>query len=111
MCFYNQKKFGCDCCAWTGFAYKCNKEYRIGETCGLKFVAVTKDNSPTFCRICEKIETKNRRRKQETERLNRWERERSPHTASMEKSRVLISQLDQEIADLFRERDIKRRTL
>ncbi|KAJ5525397.1 hypothetical protein N7494_012047 [Penicillium frequentans] len=74
MCFYNQKRFSCGDWSWTSFAHRCNYEYRTGETCGMKLVNLT-ENEPTKCRICEKIETKFRRRSAEVDRLERWKRE------------------------------------
>ncbi|KAE8405194.1 hypothetical protein BDV37DRAFT_246011 [Aspergillus pseudonomiae] len=63
------------------------------------------------CRLCEKIETKYRRRSAEMERLNRWKREGSTLVASMDRSQKLISELEKEIRQLQRERDDRRKAL
>ncbi|KAJ5785250.1 hypothetical protein N7504_002852 [Penicillium tannophilum] len=110
MCFYNQKRFSCGDWSWTSFAHRCNYEYRTGETCGMKLVNLT-ENEPTKCRICEKIETKFRRRSAEVDRLERWKREGATLIASMDRSKTLIKELDKEICSLQMERDDKRRTL
>ncbi|KAJ5226108.1 hypothetical protein N7468_007333 [Penicillium chermesinum] len=110
MCFYNQKRFACGDFAWTNFAHRCNYEYRTGETCGIRLVNST-DVDANKCRICEKIETKYRRRSAEVERLDRWKREGSTLVASMDRSRKMIWELDQEIVQLQREREDRRNNI
>lgn len=110
MCFYNQKKFPCGCWSWGSFTHRCNYEYRTGETCGIKLVDVT-EYETAQCRICDKIETKYRRRSAEVERLNRWNREGAKLVASMDRSKKLIVQLDREIAQLHEEREGRRNAL
>ncbi|EPS33822.1 hypothetical protein PDE_08784 [Penicillium oxalicum 114-2] len=110
MCFYNQKRFSCGDWSWTSFAHRCNYEYRTGETCGMKLVNVT-ENDASKCRLCEKIETKLRRRSAEIDRLERWKKEGSNLVASIDRSRKLIMELDKEILGLQREREDRRRTL
>ena len=65
-------------------------------------------NIQGLCRLCEKIETKIRRRNAEVERLARWRREGSVLKASMERSQNLIKDLDQEIRQLEHDRQLKR---
>ncbi|XRM42840.1 hypothetical protein ABZX51_006052 [Aspergillus tubingensis] len=65
----------------------------------------------TLCRLCEKIETKYRRRSAEVERLNRWKREGSNLVASMDRSQKLVMELEKEIRQLQRERDERRKAL
>lgn len=65
----------------------------------------------TLCRLCEKIETKYRRRSAEVERLNRWKREGSTLVASMDRSQKLVMELEKEIRQLQRERDERRKAL
>ncbi|KAL3259831.1 hypothetical protein ACMYSQ_004267 [Aspergillus niger] len=65
----------------------------------------------TLCRLCEKIETKYRRRSAELERLNRWKREGSTLVASMDRSQKLVMELEKEIRQLQRERDDRRKAL
>ncbi|KAB8219394.1 hypothetical protein BDV33DRAFT_109288 [Aspergillus novoparasiticus] len=110
MCFYNQKRYACGDWSWTNFAHRCNYEYRTGETCGMRLVNMTEFET-TQCRLCEKIETKHRRRSAEMERLNRWKREGSTLVASMDRSQRLIMELDKEIRQLQRERDDRRKAL
>ena len=110
MCFYNQKRFTCGDWSWTSFANQCNYEYRTGETCGMKLVNLT-EYAAMQCRLCEKIETKHRRRSAELERVHRWKREGNTLVASIEKSQDTIKTLDKEIVKLQKERDDKSRAL
>jgi hypothetical protein len=108
MCFYNQKRFSCGDWRWSSFAHRCNYEYRTGETCGMKLVNMA-ENENSKCRLCEKIETKFRRRSAEIDRLERWNREGATLVASIDLSHNLIVQLDKEIGLLQREREDRRR--
>lgn len=110
MCFYNQKRFACGDWNWTSFASQCNYEYRTGETCGMRLVNAT-EFTPTQCRLCEKIETKYRRRQAELERLERWQREGGTLVASIDRSRRIILELEQEICQLQSEREDRRKVL
>ena len=110
MCFYNQKRFTCGDWSWTSFAHQCNYEYRTGETCGMKLVNLT-EYAAMQCRLCEKIETKHRRRSAELERVHRWKREGNTLVASIEKSQDTIKTLDREIVKLQKEREEKSRAL
>ena len=56
------------------------------------------------CKLCEKIETKMRRREAEVDRINRWQREGSKFRASIEKSIENIKALDSEVYELSCER-------
>jgi len=59
----------------------------------------------TKCKLCEKIDTKMRRRAAEVERINRWQREGSKFRASIDKSMEAIRSLDVEIYELNCERN------
>ena len=69
------------------------------------------DNRQGLCKLCDKIETKIRRRNTEVERVNRWLREGSVLKASMERSQNLIKDLDQEIRQLEHDRQLKRMSI
>ncbi|OKP13205.1 hypothetical protein PENSUB_1305 [Penicillium subrubescens] len=69
------------------------------------------ENDNNKCRLCEKIETKFRRRSAEIDRLERWKREGATLVASIDRSHKLIMELDKEICALQREREDRRRTL
>jgi hypothetical protein len=107
MCYYNQTKFSCGDWAWGNFAAKCNHEYRMGETCGMKLINNT-ENIQAQCKLCDKIETKYRRLNTEIERLARWRREGGVLKASMERTQNQIKDLEQEIRRLEHDRQMKR---
>jgi hypothetical protein len=109
MCFYEQYRFTCGDFKWGNFRQHCNKEYRMGETCGMKLVDNT-TMQPTKCKYCEKADTKLRKRQTEAERVVRWQQEgRNP--VSIEKSMDTIKQLDTEIAQIYSEISSRRMAL
>ena len=57
------------------------------------------------CKLCEKVDTKMRRRAAEVERINRWQREGNKFRASIDKSMETIRGLDSEIYELGCERN------
>ncbi|TVY24701.1 hypothetical protein LHYA1_G006740 [Lachnellula hyalina] len=102
MCFYEQYQMYCGDYKWGHFRQHCSKEYRTGETCGMKLVmnTITKHEK---CKVCSKIDTKKGRLVKEQERIHRWEHEqqRGHHRgASIENSQGIIAQLEWEIQDL-----------
>ena len=103
MCFFDQHRFVCGDWKWGHFRQHCNREYRIGETCGMKLIMTTVPVGQK-CKLCEKIDTKARRRQAESERVARWTREGSKFRASIEKSTDTIRSLDREINSLEQER-------
>jgi len=59
----------------------------------------------TKCKLCEKIDTKQRRRAAEVDRISRWQREATKFRASIDKSMDAIRHLDSEIYELSCERN------
>ena len=111
MCFYDQIRFKCGDRKWTTFRQQCPKEYRAGETCGMRLVHQVYDDFSQNCRLCEKIHTKLRSRKKEEDKINRWKNEKANRKASIEKSEAAIDQIDREIYALSVELDAKRNHL
>jgi hypothetical protein len=109
MCFYEQFRFTCGDFKWGSFRLHCNKEYRMGETCGMKLVHSTM-MQPTKCKYCEKADTKLRKREAEAERVRRWQEE-GTNPASIEKSMDTIRQLDHEILAIYSEISSRRMAL
>lgn len=103
MCFYDQHRFACGDWKWGHFKQHCNREYRTGETCGMKLVMQTY-GLQMKCKTCEKIDTKRRRLQHEQERLQRWAREPNKYSASIEKAVESINILNGEIYTLECER-------
>lgn len=75
----------------------------MGETCGMKLVMHTIPTG-TKCKLCDKIDTKMRRRAAEVDRIGRWSREHSKFRASIDKAMEIIRCLDSEINELSFER-------
>lgn len=58
----------------------------------------------TRCKLCEKIDTKMRRRAAEAERINRWQQDELKFCGSINKSLDMIRRLDHEVYELGIER-------
>src|SRR5277367_2591693 len=104
MCFFDQYVYGCGDFHWGPFRQHCAKEYRTGETCGMKLVM---QNIRVFtkCRICDKLEVKYNRKAKEEDRIKRWKREGGKHRkAYIEASENIIESLNRDIAKLMQER-------
>ena len=63
------------------------------------------------CKICEKIDTKQRRRAAEVERILRWKREGGKYTASIDRSAEIVKSLEKEITDLTYEKQRRRQMI
>ncbi|PBP20199.1 hypothetical protein BUE80_DR009085 [Diplocarpon rosae] len=99
----------CNCGKWGHFRQHCSKEYRTGETCGMKLVMNSYPKAEK-CKICTKIDTKQRSIRKEEERIARWRRE--PNRAhSIEKAEDTIKDLSQEVGKLVRERESRQKSL
>ena len=95
----------CGCWKWGHFRQHCAKEYRTGETCGMKLV-MNRYSLEDKCRICTKIATKERAINKEYERIRRWQKE-SNRKASIEKSHDEIYRLQGELDRLINEKQVK----
>ncbi|KAK4232877.1 hypothetical protein C8A03DRAFT_19932 [Achaetomium macrosporum] len=101
MCFYERIQFKCGPWKWGRFREQCNKEYRIGETCGLKQVFTTRNESRD-CASCTQITKKQRRIRKMMTDIERWRRE-GDHPATVEKTERELTALQCAIST-FRER-------
>jgi len=105
MCFFDQIVHECGDYKWGCFRQHCAKEYRTGETCGMKLVMASYPVAGN-CKICDKISTKWNRRNKEVDRIKRWEREGGKsRKASIEAAYDNIKQLDGEISALQRQKE------
>lgn len=98
---------------WGHFRQHCSKEYRTGETCGMK-LAMNTYRKPEKCKTCEKIDTKNGRLEKEQKRIDRWVREMQngiSRQASIEASERICETLEYEIRQLESDREWAKRTL
>lgn len=109
MCFYDQNRMACGDYKWGHFRQHCSKEYRTGETCGMRLVMQTIEIGDK-CRICQKIDTKKRSIRKEEEKIKRWNRE-SGRRASIAKAEEDIYRLQQEIYNLECERQSRQHQL
>ncbi|KAG0651794.1 hypothetical protein D0Z07_1961 [Hyphodiscus hymeniophilus] len=100
MCYYDQYKMACNCFKWGHFRQHCTREYRTGETCGMKLVMATYQMEEQ-CKVCTKIETKYNRIRKEQDRIKRWKKEdRHGRKASIAASEDTIAELEAEVNDL-----------
>ncbi|OAQ82470.1 hypothetical protein VFPBJ_05054 [Purpureocillium lilacinum] len=74
MCYFEQTRWSCGYWRWGHFRQQCNKEYRMGETCGLKLVYETRTESDV-CKLCHDTEKKQRRYDKMYRDVQRWQRE------------------------------------
>lgn len=88
---------------WGNFKAHCSKEYRTGETCGMKLVWET-FCLPDNCKYCTKIQTKKGKIAKEEDRIRRWKKEGSRFRASISQSEEIIEDCKREIRDLDNQR-------
>jgi len=113
MCFYDQIQFSCGDYKWGLFRQHCTKEYRTGETCGMKLVM---ENCPTSekCKLCQKMDLKLLRIEKERETLRRWKTESVrgwSRSASIAGSEQKILQLQNEYYAVEMERSARSQSL
>jgi len=106
MCYYDNSKFVCGDWKWGNFRQHCQKEYRRGETCGMKMVFQTLQLAEK-CTFCEKIERKQRRYDKLVADYQRWARDGDKFRASMEKAMEDARLLQYEINVLKQEKEAK----
>lgn len=107
MCFYDQYRMRCGCHKWGHFRQHCSKEYRTGDTCGLKMIMQLFPKEEK-CRICTKINVKRERLIKEEARIARWRGEHRMRSASIEKAVDCIQKLQSEISELEAQRATQR---
>ncbi|KXJ88574.1 hypothetical protein Micbo1qcDRAFT_235866 [Microdochium bolleyi] len=76
MCFYDQRTWECGYWKWDRFRMQCHKEYRTGETCGLKLVYESK-KAGTQCKVCDAIDKKQRKYQKKANDMDRWKNDSS----------------------------------
>ncbi|KAL7920286.1 hypothetical protein ACQKWADRAFT_299027 [Trichoderma austrokoningii] len=84
MCYFEQTRWSCGYWRWGHFRQQCNKEYRMGETCGLKLVYETKAELDV-CKLCHDTEKKQRRYDKMYRDVERWKKEGN-RTATIERT-------------------------
>lgn len=106
MCYYDQYVFHCKDWKWGNFRQHCDREYRTGETCGLKLVYQPLALSET-CKACQRIQAKYRRRDKHIQDIKRWSQDPTRFRASIEKAANEIKLLDGEIRQITEEKNAK----
>jgi hypothetical protein len=106
MCYFDQTRWACGFWRWGHFRQQCNKEYRMGETCGLKLVYETKEQGDV-CKLCHDIEKKQRRYDKMYRDVARWQRE-GGRPATVERTCADMADVQEQI-DRMRE-DHRQRT-
>ncbi|KAK0629308.1 hypothetical protein B0T17DRAFT_615099 [Bombardia bombarda] len=109
MCYFEQTAWTCGYWKWGNFRQQCNKEYRTGETCGLKLVYSTTYLTGQ-CKICDQVNKKDRRIRKMTEDIQRWQREGN-RRATIEKTTQDIVEIQNQIDDLWRSHQDKKRSI
>lgn len=106
MCFFDQTRWSCGYWRWGHFRGQCNKEWRTGETCGLKFVQDT-TYEPDVCKLCKDIEKKNRRRQKLESDIARWSVDRSTRSASIDKARNDLAEVRMALDTMLQRHNIQ----
>ena len=98
MCYYHQKRWQCGYWRWGQFSRQCPKEYRTGETCGLKLVMDTHDDRES-CRLCHDIDRKKRRMAKMAADMARWRREGN-RPATVERTEVEYRAVEKQMLEM-----------
>lgn len=109
MCYFEQTRWSCGYWKWGNFRQQCNKEYRTGETCGLKLVYDTTYQQGN-CRLCEQIQKKNRRVNKMAQDIQRWQREGN-RRATIEKTEGDIQEITAQISEIWSQHQDRQRTI
>ncbi|SPO04735.1 uncharacterized protein DNG_07420 [Cephalotrichum gorgonifer] len=98
MCYFDQKRWKCGYWRWGQFRRQCPKEYRTGETCGLKLVMNTFDEAKQ-CRLCDDIDKKTRRLSKMATDMSRWRREGN-RSATIERTESEYRQVEKQMYEM-----------
>ncbi|KAL7276745.1 hypothetical protein RUND412_000242 [Rhizina undulata] len=109
MCFYDQQIFVCGDHKWGRFRAHCNKEYRTGETCGMKLIYEASRVSGK-CQMCKKYDVTWRKILQAKERVARWEAE-GINPVSTDKEKANIFAWQRELKEIEMMKQNKMRTI
>lgn len=109
MCYYEQTRWSCGYWKWGNFRQQCNKEYRTGETCGLRLVYETAYLGEQ-CRKCEQMGKKQRRVCKMLDDVARWKLEGN-RRATIEKTQRDIAEVQLQIQELWDEHEARKRSV
>ena len=114
MCFYDQTVLACGDFKWGNCRQQCAREYRSGETCGLKLVMTCYADNSTKCKTCLRIDTVSRKRQKECDNIRAWEKDEKAgkkRSASIEKAYNAIADYDSELSRLWNKIQSERSSL
>ena len=104
MCYFDQTLYQpCGWWRWTRFREQCPKEYRIGETCGLKLVYQTVVRWEP-CKLCIDTDKKRRRLAKMKADIARWEQEGN-RTATIARTKDEAREVKRQIERMEREHE------
>ena len=106
MCYFDHQLWRCGYWRWGNFREQCHKEYRTGETCGLKLIYNTYLEADE-CKHCEAMHKKQRRVHKMLDDVKRWTCEGN-RRATIEKTQLEIGALQGQIGDLWREHEARK---
>ncbi|KAF4335982.1 hypothetical protein FBEOM_10163 [Fusarium beomiforme] len=109
MCYFEQTRWACGYWRWGHFRQQCNKEYRMGETCGLKLVYETKTERDV-CKLCHDTEKKQRRYDKMYRDVQRWQREGN-RSATIERTCAEMQEVAGQIYRMREEHDHRLQSL
>ncbi|KAJ2890467.1 hypothetical protein MKZ38_001851 [Zalerion maritima] len=99
MCYFEQTRWSCGYWKWGHFRQQCNKEYRMGETCGLKLVWET-IYLQNPCKLCDDIAKKRRRIDKLEMDIARWQSEGN-RRATIEKASADWQDIQNQISRMW----------
>ncbi|KAI6080272.1 hypothetical protein F4821DRAFT_67839 [Hypoxylon rubiginosum] len=109
MCFFEQTRWSCGFWCWGNFRQQCPKEYRTGETCGLKLIFIT-NQDPNRCKLCRDIENKQRKSEKLNEDICRWG-SMAYRTVSIEKAKGELETTQNNIAGMLEQHKRKQNSV
>ncbi|KAK4098020.1 hypothetical protein N658DRAFT_509939 [Parathielavia hyrcaniae] len=106
MCYYDQQLWPCGWWRWGQFRQQCEREHRVGETCGLKLIFQTYVQRG-LCQKCDQMVKKQRRVRKMRDDVERWRREGN-RRATIEKTRRDMAELAGQIDRMWREHETRK---
>ncbi|KAK5996491.1 hypothetical protein PT974_01826 [Cladobotryum mycophilum] len=109
MCYFEQTRWECGYWRWGHFRQQCNKEYRMGETCGLKLVYETRIEAGV-CKLCQDTDKKRRRLLKMQQDLARWKQEGN-RSATIEKTEAEQAEVTEQVNRMLEEHQLRLKSL
>ena len=91
------------------FRQQCTKEYRTGETCGLKLVFDT-NLQDDKCKLCKDMEKKQRRFQKLQSDISRWQREGN-RSATIEKAQRDVVEVTEALYNMNQQHEDRKKSI